>query len=159
VQPRPPLPCKPLYTCLSLRAHTYAPLGRASLLIDRKRPFCRARPPLLYAPPSTACALLCHACPCAYPSHLCAPLPCVPPKYKFHEVVVHSITWASGPSTTERWLIAGCLGGDHSFYTYSQGHVHGCDCMHVKFHVKNLFIVNASRIRGHIKLLGSLYIF
>jgi hypothetical protein len=44
-----------------------------------------------------------------------------PLEYKFIKIVVHSTTWASRPSTTMRWMIAGCLGGDHSFLIHSHG--------------------------------------
>jgi hypothetical protein len=106
-----------------------------------------------------------HACPFAVLaplyrarlSYMCGPLSCAPPDYKFHKVVVHSTTWAFGPLTTERWLTAGCLGGDHSFDIHSHGHVRAIGCMHVRFHVIFLFIVNACHIGGHIKLLLSLY--
>jgi hypothetical protein len=94
----------------------------------------------------------------AHPSHPCVLLPCAPPKCKFHKIVVHSTTWASGSSTTERWLTAGCMSGDHSFYIHSHEHIYGCGCMHFRFHVIYLFIVNACQIGGHIKLLASLYI-
>jgi hypothetical protein len=100
-------------------------------------PFCCLRPPL--------------SCRLSLP---CAPLPYAPPEYKFHKVVVHSITWASGPLTTERWLTAGCLGGDHSFYIHSHSHAQGCGCMHVRCHVIFLFIVNACQLGSHIKLLA-----
>jgi hypothetical protein len=147
-------------------AHAYAPLGRARL--PSMPPRCRAHPrgrtcppiavrtswpcmpPWRYAPPP------CRACL----SHPCAPLPCAPPEYKSHKLVVHSTSWASGPLTTERWLTAGCLAGDHSFYIHSHSHAQGCACMHVTFHVFSfLFIVNACQLGGHIKLLASLYTF
>jgi hypothetical protein len=93
-------------------------------------------------------------------SHPFAPLPCAPPVYKTHKLVVHSTTWASGPLTTERWLTAGCLGGDHSFYIHSHSHAQGCACMYVTFHVfLFMFIVNVCQLGGHIKLLASLYTF
>jgi hypothetical protein len=138
-------------------------LGCARPLL-RARLLCRARP-------------RCHACPaCASPwpcaplftvhtprarlSHPSAPLLCAPPEYKSHKLVVHSTTWASGPLTTERWLTAGCLGGDHSFYIHSHSHALRCACMHVTFHVfLFIFIVNACQLGGHIKLLVSLYTF
>ena len=88
-----------------------------------------------------------------HPSHSYTHLEC-----KFHKVVVHSTTLASGPSTTERWLTAGCMGGDHSFYIHSHKYIYGCGCMHFRFHVIYLFIINAYQIGGHIKLLASLYI-
>jgi hypothetical protein len=130
------------------------PLGRA-------RPPLPRMPPWPCAPPLTVRAPLCRACPmCAPFSPPCAPLPCAPPKYKFHKLVVHSTTWASRPLTTERWLTAGCLGGDHSFYIHSHSHAQGCACMHVTFHVfLFIFIVNACQLEGHIKLLASLYTF
>jgi hypothetical protein len=49
------------------------------------------------------------------------PTACAPLEYKFIKIVVHSITWASRPSTTVRWMTAGCLGGDHSFLIHSHG--------------------------------------
>jgi hypothetical protein len=94
-----------------------APLGRARPIL-RVRPPCRAR--------SRGRAHL---------SHPSAPLPCAPPEYKSHKLVVHSTTWASRPLTTKRWVTAGCLGGDHSFYIHSHSHALGCACMHVTFHV------------------------
>jgi hypothetical protein len=137
----------------------HAPLGRARpLLRARPRgpwpcaPRCHARP--AYAPLFTVRA------PRARLSHPSAPLPCAPPEYKSHKLVVHSTTWASGPLTTERWLTVGCLGGDHSFYIHSHSHALGCACMHVTFHVfLFIFIVNACQLGGHIKLLVSLYTF
>jgi hypothetical protein len=44
-----------------------------------------------------------------------------PLEYKFIKIVVHSTTWASRPSTTMRWMTAGCLGGDHLFLIHSHG--------------------------------------
>jgi hypothetical protein len=49
------------------------------------------------------------------------PTACAPLEYKFIKIVVHSTTWASTPSTTVRWMTAGCLGGDHSFLIHSHG--------------------------------------
>jgi hypothetical protein len=49
------------------------------------------------------------------------PTPCAPLEYKFIKIVVHSTTWASKPSTTMRWMTAGCLDGDHSFLIHSHG--------------------------------------
>jgi hypothetical protein len=135
----------------------------------RASPHCHACPPC--APPfpiraSRSCArLLC----CACPSFLCAPHVCALftrvrlyhmrlPTISSTKFVVHSTTWAFGPSTTERWLTVGCLGGDHLFYIHSHGHARGCGCMHIRFHVIFLFIVNASQLGGHIKLLALLYI-
>jgi hypothetical protein len=119
----PPLPCVPSFAVHTsrCRAHPrYAP------------PCSRARPPLSFAPPAAVHAsfavrasLAVRVLLCCAPrarllcrarlSHPCVPLPYAPPEYKFHKVVVHSTTWASGPLTTEKWLTAGCLGGDHSF--------------------------------------------
>jgi hypothetical protein len=158
------------------------PLGRASTLsappvaarasVAVRAPRCRARsrcsicplgragPPLPLAPLWSCAPLFAVRVPRARFFHPCAPLPCAPPEYKFHKVVVHSTTWASGPLTTERWLTARCLGGDHSFYIHSHSHVQGCGCMHVTFHVFFfIFIVNACQLGGHIKLLASLYTF
>jgi hypothetical protein len=121
------------------------------------RPHCRTRP-YGRAHPSLPCvphvrAFLTHA-------HPCAPLPYAPPEYKFHKLVIHSTTWASGPSTTKRWLIVGCLGGDHSFYIHSHSYAQRCACMHITFHVFFfVFIINACQLGGHIKLLASLYTF
>jgi hypothetical protein len=80
----------------------------------------------------------------------------MPPQYKFHKISHNFITWESGPLTTKRWLIAGCLGSDHTFYTHSLEHVYGWGCMHIRSHMVDLFIVNACHIGGHIKLLVSL---
>jgi hypothetical protein len=161
--PRAPLaarasfPCAPSWPC--------APLGSARPLL-RARPPCRARPllraraPWPFVPPSPCAPLFTVRTPHARLSHPSAPLPCTPPEYKSHKLVVHSTTWASGPLTTERWLTVGCLGGDHSFYIHSHSHALGCACMHVTFHVfLFLFIVNACQLGGHIKLLVSLYTF
>jgi hypothetical protein len=49
------------------------------------------------------------------------PTLCAPLQYKFIKIVVHSTTWASRPSTTMRWMIARCLGGDHSFLIHFHG--------------------------------------
>jgi hypothetical protein len=56
----------------------------------------------------------------AHGSRSC-PTACAPLEYKFIKIIVHSTTWASRPSTTMRWMIAGCLGGDHSFLIHSHG--------------------------------------
>jgi hypothetical protein len=142
-------PCQPRGVRLrpSLGACVYAPLGRA----------CPPSAPPVAARTSLAVrAFLTRACL----SHPSVPLPCAPPEYKFHKLVVHSTTWASGPLTTERWLTAGCLGSDHYFYIHSHSPTQGCACMHVTFHVfLFIFIVNAYQLGGHIKLLASLYTF
>jgi hypothetical protein len=153
----------------SLEVRAYAPLG----------PPVAARAPWACAPLVAVCALPLPRAP-PWPCvarvhapvvvraalcrtrlfHPCAPLPYAPPEYKSHKLVVHSTTWASRPLTTERWLIAGCLGGDHSFHIHSHSHAQGCTCMHVTFHVfLFIFIVNACQLGGHIKLLVSLYTF
>jgi hypothetical protein len=104
--------------------------------------FCRARPPC--TPSFAMRTLLCCACPmCVPPLTRTCSYPCSPPQYKFHKVVVQSTTSAFGPSTTEKWLIARCMGGDHTFYTHSHEHIHRCGCMHVRFHMIYLFIINA----------------
>jgi hypothetical protein len=65
--------------------------------------------------------------PLRAPRDVCAhgsrsrPTACVPLEYKFIKIVVHSTTWASRPSTTVRWMTAGCLGGDHSFLIHFHG--------------------------------------
>jgi hypothetical protein len=144
--------------------------GRARPLPTRPRlparDPCPCAPPFPWAPPLPRaprgpCVPLFTVCaPRARLSHPSAPLPCAPPEYKSHKLVVHSTTWASGPLTTERWLTAGCLGGDHSFYIHSHSHALGCAYMHVTFHVfLFIFIVNACQLGGHIKLLVSLYTF
>jgi hypothetical protein len=105
-----------------------------------------------YAPSYCACALLTHA--------TCSPwYPCESPEYIYHKVVFHFTTWIFGPFTTKRQLIVRHLGGDHTFYTHFQEHFHGWNCMHVKSHVVNLFIVNACNVGGYIKLLAPLKIF
>jgi hypothetical protein len=91
-----------------------------------------------------------HACL----SHPCAPLPCVPHEYMFHKVVINSTTWAFGLSTTERWLTAGCLGGNHSFYIHSHGHSQGCGCMHVRFHVIFFIHCKCLSIRRPYQTIG-----
>jgi hypothetical protein len=153
----------------SLRARVYTPLDAARALVSVHAPFAVYALTAVHAsfyhpcstwastPPSAMRAP--RACPChLYVPLLRVPLLRVPLDYKFHKVVVHSTTWAFGPSTTERWLTAKCLGGDHLFYIHSHGHARGCGCMHIRFHVIFLFIVNASQLGGHIKLLASLYI-
>jgi hypothetical protein len=108
-----PWPCVPLCPC--------PPFGRAHPLL-RVRPRSRACPacsPRCHARPSLPCAPHVRAFltrPCPY----CVRLPS--PEYKSYKLVVHFTTWASGPLTTERWLTAGCLGGDHSFYIHSHSH-------------------------------------
>jgi hypothetical protein len=128
---RPPLLRTPPWLCV--------PPFTVWIPCCRLYPLCRVHPPLpprlLCVPPFAVSATLC----LVRLSHPCTPLSCAPPKYKFHKVVVHSTTWASGPLTTERWLTAGCLGGDHSFYIHSHSHAQGCDCMHVTFHVIFLY--------------------
>jgi hypothetical protein len=164
-----PWPCTlPFATCApppAARAplSVHAPLAVRALvavrapiavLTPRARPHCHVCPSLPCAP--CVRTLLCHA----RLSHPCAPLPCVPPEYKSHKLIVHSTTWASGPLTTKRWLTTGCLGGDHSIYIHSHSHAQRCACMHVTFHVfLFIFIVNACQLGGHIKLLASLYTF
>jgi hypothetical protein len=138
-----PWPCVPPLVCTP--PMLYAPPFTLRAFIACEPPVATRAPILVhasikYVPPFVVRALLC----CVRPSHPCTPLPCAPLEFKFHEVVVHSTTWASEPSTSKRWLTIGCLGGDHSFYTHSHKNVHGCGCMHIKFHVINLFIVNAS---------------
>jgi hypothetical protein len=132
--PNAPPPCRarPLLRArpLAVRAPPYRarPLLHARPLAVRTPP-CRARPRGRVRP---VCApLFTVRAPRVRLSHPCAPLPCAPPEYKSHKLVVHSTTWASGPLTTERWLTAGCLGGDHSFYIHSHNHVLGHACMHV----------------------------
>jgi hypothetical protein len=95
-----------------------------------RAPRCRVHPPLPHVPPWPCAPPRYRARPTCVPHvamhaprarlfHPCALLLCAPPEYKFHKLVVHSTTWASRPLTTERWLIAGCLSGDHSFYIHS----------------------------------------
>jgi hypothetical protein len=152
---RPPCRACPLAVCAPFSVH--APLAACAPRF-RARPHGRVRPTC--DPPLPCAPLFTVRAPRARLSHPSAPLPCVPPEYKSHKLVVHSTTWASGPLTTERWLTAGCLGGDHSFYIHSHNHVLGCACMHVTFHVfLFIFIVNACQLGGHIKLLVSLYTF
>jgi hypothetical protein len=168
--PRHPWPCAPPERVPALPR---APLVRAHPLAVRASFSVRA-PLAAHAPGAvrTPYAILrCRARPACTPlftmraprarlSHPSVPLPCAPPEYKSHKLLVHSTTWASGPLTTERWLTAGCLGGDHSFYIHSHSHALGCACMHVTFHVfLFIFIVNACQLGGHIKLLVSLYTF
>jgi hypothetical protein len=152
--PRPPLPCALLHCRSSLGVRTYVSLGYAP-------PFSVYAFFDIYAPVTLRALHACPTLPCDPPivvraSHAC-PYPCAPLEHKFQKVVLHSTTWASGPLTTKRLLTAGCLGGDHSFYIHSYGHVHGCTCMHVKFHEIYLFIINACQTGCLIKLFASLY--
>jgi hypothetical protein len=145
-----PCPCAPPSLCVPPLPH--APLGRA-------RPPAARAPGAVHAPFPCAPLFTVRALrACLF--HPSTPLLCAPPEYKSHKLVVHSTTWTSGPLTTERWLTAGCLGCDHSFYIHSHSHALGCACMHVTFHVfLFIFIVNAYQLGGHIKLLVSLYTF
>ena len=129
-----PWPCTPLKrtTPLTHTLHRCAhPHGHARTMCA---PSLSCVPPLPCTP--HVCTPLCRA----RFSHLCAPLLCAPPECKSHKLVVHSTTWASGPLATERWLIVGCLGGDHYFYIHSHNHAQGCTCMQVIFHVLFIYI-------------------
>jgi hypothetical protein len=108
--------------------------------VSVRAPLYPRTPPLPRAPRGPCATLFTVRAPRARLSHPSAPLPCVPPEYKSHKLVVHSTTWASGPLTTKRWLTAGCLGSDHSFYIHSHSHALGCACMHVTFHVFFIYI-------------------
>jgi hypothetical protein len=94
--PRAPRPTRPT----AVRAPTFAPPVRG---------------PEAFAPPLRAPRDVCAHGSRSRPT-ACAPLEC-----KFLKIVVHSTTWANRPSTTVRWMTAGCLGGDHSFLIYSHG--------------------------------------
>jgi hypothetical protein len=98
------------------------------------------------------------------PSHPCLPFlrmqvpphpsyPCTPPQYIYHKVVSHFTTWASRPSTTKKWLIAGYLGGDHISYTHKHEHIHGWGCMHARSCEVDLFIINACN-KGSYQTIG-----
>jgi hypothetical protein len=119
VRPLPPLPYAPPYSEHGPLSGTH-PCSHARSLFYADPPFAlpmlympSVRPPLIRA--------------CSYP---CAPL-----LYKFHKVVPHSTTWIFGPSTTKRWMTAGCLGGDHTFYIHEHENVHGWGCMNVRLYV------------------------
>jgi hypothetical protein len=58
------------------------------------------------------------------------------------------------PQHTKKWLIAGYLGVEHANYTHAHKHVHGWGFMYVRFHLVDLFIINASNIGNYIKLLA-----
>ena len=60
------------------------------------------------------------------------------------------------PTTTKRLLIARYLGDDHIIHIHFHFHIHAWSCMHVRFHVVDLFIVNACNVINYIKLLTSL---
>jgi hypothetical protein len=97
--PRAPWPTRPTRPT-AVRAPTFAPPVRAP----------KAFAPPLRAPRDVR----------AYGSRS-RPTVCAPLEYKFIKIVVHCTTWASRPSTTVRWMTAGCLGGDHSFLIHSHG--------------------------------------
>jgi hypothetical protein len=143
----PPMPCTP-----SFIVHTpYMPPPSVCIL-----------PPLVVPPTSLPVALcapwLACALPLVYALLICAcpPYLCTLLQYIYHKVVSRFTTWASKPSTTERRVTAGYLGGDHTFYTHSHKYVHGWGCIHVRSHAVDLFIVIAYYVGGHIKLLVSL---
>jgi hypothetical protein len=107
---RASLPCLPLgrmQPYKRARPSIVCALGRRRPCC-RARLYCRARPTIVRAPRDVH-------------TLRARPTPCMPLQYKFIKIVVHSTTWASRPSTTVRWMTAGCLGGDHSFLIHSHG--------------------------------------
>jgi hypothetical protein len=117
-------------------ARTYAPLDRArpvAVVAPRRRTTLRTHAPLHRVCPRP-CAPHGRSRPTrrlrphvrtprdvrAYGSRS-HPTAYTPLEYKFIKIVVHSTTWASRPSTTVRWMTAGCLDGDHSFLIHSHG--------------------------------------
>jgi hypothetical protein len=120
----------PRPTCLTApRAPTFAPpRAPRSFAFPRSRPTAAHAPRApTFAPPVHAPRAPTFAPPVHAPQDVHAhgsrsrPTACVPLEYKFIKIVVHSTTWASRPSTTVRWMTAGCLGGDHSFLIHSHG--------------------------------------
>jgi hypothetical protein len=105
-----------------------APLPCASLAVQAPTAI---RAPLPFAPDYRSCSMR-RSHPPFVPHEMCAPpmrahgsrsrpIPCALLEYKFIKIVVHSTTWASRPSTTMRWMTAGCLDGDHSFLIHFHG--------------------------------------
>jgi hypothetical protein len=113
---RPTAPCAP--TCPTAHA-PHAPHGRSHPMTARA-PRAPTFAPPVRAPKAFVPLLRTPRDVRAHGSHS-RPIACAPLEYKFIKIVVHSTTWASRPSTTVRWMTAGCLGGDHSFLIHFHG--------------------------------------